>query len=104
MITCDDLLYAGWGKFKDTLSDADCFFQKQVYSADGVNTLYFINVHCYNYGKDNSFELNMSFDRDSKTFSYCWIKYAIDDDATVSDIENMARDIFVSNNGLAYEN
>ena len=104
MPTADDLLAAGFREFTDSFSRADRCFQKRVYGfTDEVEqTLYFINVYYYKFENHESWELDMSFDRDSYAFPYCWIKYRIEPFAFVESIEKMARDIFTFSNGEPY--
>jgi len=105
MLTAEELLAAGFKEFTDSFTRADRCFQKRVWtdSPDDNGTAYFINVYYYQFPNGSvSYELDMSFDRDSKSFSYCWIKYRIDDEATVKDVESMAEAIFITNGGVPY--
>lgn len=112
MLTAEDLLAAGFKEFTDSFTRADRCFQKRVWTDSMANlykepddnqTAYFINVYYYQFPNGSvSYELDMSFDRDSKSFSYCWIKYHIDDEATVKDVESMAEAIFIANGGVPY--
>ena len=104
MLTAEDLLAAGFKEFTDSFSRADRCFQKRVYGfTDEVeHTLYFINVYYYKFQEHESWELDMSFDRDSYAFPYCWIKYRIEPFASVHMIEEIAKGIFYNNNGEPY--
>lgn len=106
MLTAEDLLAAGFKEFTDSFSRADRCFQKRVYGVtdDEEKTLYFINLYYYKFQEHESWELDMSFDRSSHFFPYCWIKYRIDGSTNVDvgTIEYMAKDIFESNSGKPY--
>lgn len=104
MLTAEDLLAAGFKEFTDSFSWADRCFQKRVWtdSTDEDRTAYFINVYYYKFQEHESWELDMSFDRDSYAFPYCWIKYRIGPSASVEGIEMMAEAIFVANGGEPY--
>ena len=107
MLTAEDLLAAGFKECTDSFSRADRFFQKRVYGVvDGEqSTLYFINLYYYKFQEHESWELDMSFDRGSHFFPYCWIKYRVDNSTAVDveDIEYMAKDIFESDLGKPYD-
>ncbi len=103
MLTVKNFLDAGFKIHTDTMSSADVFLQKRIYSVDPHgDTLYFINVYHYCHAGRESWELDMAFDRDSTTIPYCWVKYMIGPTATVSDIERLAKDSFISNDGVPY--
>jgi hypothetical protein len=103
MLTTDMLLEAG---YKKHIEDPDkTLYQKLVWSSDGSSKTYFINVYQFEYRKHISWELHMSFDRGSKIAPYCWLTYQLDaNNTTVADIERLAKDIIISNDGLPYEN
>jgi hypothetical protein len=104
MLTTDMLLEAGYKKYIDIEDPNKTLYQKLVWSSDGSQKSYFINVYNYEYEKYTGWELDMAFDRDSKISSYCWVKYQLDaNNTTVTDIESLAKDIFISNDGLPYE-
>lgn len=104
MLTAEDLLAAGFKEFTDSFSRADRCFQKRVYTnrPDQYETAYFINVYYYKFQEHESWELDMSFDRDSYAFPYCWIKYRIRPSASVEGIEMVANNIFIANGGEPY--
>ena len=104
MLTANDLLAAGFKEFTDSFTRADRCFQKRVYgfTDEEEKTLYFINVYYYKFENHESWELDMSFDRDSYAFPYCWIKYRIEPFASVHMIEEIAKGIFYNNNGEPY--
>lgn len=105
MLTAEDLLAAGFKEFTDSFSKADRCFQKRVWTDSTYEdrTAYFINVYCYQFPNGSeTYELNMSFDRDSYAFPYCWIKYRIEPFATVEGIEMMAEAIYIANGGVPY--
>ena len=106
MLLANDLLAAGFKEFTDSFTRADRCFQKRVYGYNdeeaGKRTLYFINVYYYKFQEHESWELDMSFERDSFAFSYCWIKYRIEPFASVHMIEEIAKGIFYNNNGEPY--
>jgi len=97
------LIENGYREFKDNMSMADKCYQKRVYDRNGTTTLYFINLYQYVLADFTSWELNMSFDRDSKVCPYTWIKYRVSDVASVKDVEYVARKIFENNDGISYE-
>lgn len=101
MITADDLVAAG---FKTYGSDPT-LYQKRVYSDNGYDTLYFINViHYIHSAHPDLWEVSFAFDRACKSFGYCWLKYSVNPDSTtVDDIECLARDVFKGNLGIKYE-
>ena len=105
-MTDEDLLAAGFKEFTDSFSRADRCFQKRVWtdSPDDNQTAYFINLYYYKFQEHESWQLNMAFDRGDweGKFPYCWIKYRIDDEATVKDVESMAEAIFIANGGKPY--
>jgi hypothetical protein len=103
MLTTDMLLEAGYKKHIEEPNKT--LYQKLVWSSDGSSKTYFINVYNYEYEKFTGWELDMAFDRDSKTSPCCWVKYQLDaNNTTATDIERLAKDIFISNNGLPYGN
>ena len=104
MLTAKDLLAAGFKEFTDSFSRADRCFQKRVYGFTDEEevTLYFINVYYYKFQEHESWELDMSFDRDSYAFPYCWIKYRIEPSASVEGIKMMAESIYIANGGVPY--
>ena len=104
MLTAEDLLAAGFKEFTDSFSRADRCFQKRVYGFTDEEevTLYFINVYYYKFQEHESWELDMSFDRDSYAFPYCWIKYRIEPSASVEGIKMMAESIYIANGGVPY--
>ena len=102
MITVEELVAAGFQEFNDSLSRANRFFQKRIRSEFNEETRYFINVYHYIFSEQDTWELNMSFDRDDEKFPYCWWKMHIDETATVDDIMAVAADTFEKNRGVAY--
>ena len=104
MLTAEDLLAAGFKEFTDSFSRADRCFQKRVYGFTDEEevTLYFINVYYYKFQEHESWELDMSLDRDSYAFPYCWIKYRIEPSASVEGIKMMAESIYIANGGVPY--
>lgn len=102
MITVEELIAAEFREFRDSFSKADRFFQKRVWTENGEETRYFINLYQYQFGERESWELDLSFDRDDEKFPYCWIKLRVVDTATVDDIMAVAASTFEKNKGLNY--
>ena len=106
MLNEENLLAAGYKKFKDTWprsgTHAEAVYQKRVWSADRDATEYFINVYHYE-SWDESWELNMAFNRHSKLATYAWVKYSLEADTPVNMLELIAADLFVGNNGKSYD-
>jgi hypothetical protein len=111
MLNEENLLAAGYKKFKDTWprsgTHAEAVYQKRVWSADRDATEYFINVYHYKFDlpghSHESWELNMAFERHSKLAPYAWVKYSLEVDTPVSMLELIAADLFVGNNGKSYD-
>lgn len=99
MITEQTLLEAGFKLGKDHFRDT-MFYQKRVWRGD--QTLYFINLYMYKHNEHTHWELDMAFDRDSKSFPYTWIKVIVSSKADVEDVFSLAHDVFNSNNGVPY--
>lgn len=102
MITEEILLAAGYRRYKDSFSRADWLYQKRIWGGDG-NTSYFINLYYYEFEDHVSWELDMSFERNDPLFDYVHVKTRVKEDCNVEDVEAIAAKIFVSMDGLAYD-
>ena len=107
MITEEILLAAGYRRYEDSFSNADWFYQKRILDVNG-NTEYFINLYYYKFPSISwelrtSWELRMSFERDDPLFDYMHIKVHVREERMVADVEAIAAKIFVSMDGMAYD-
>jgi hypothetical protein len=107
MLNEENLLAAGYKKFRDPLKNAEAAYQKRVWSTDGNTTLYFINIYHYKLefpdGAHESWQLDMAFPRHSKFARYAWVQYLLDAYMPIDKLDLIAADLFVGNNGTPYD-
>lgn len=108
MINGEILEQNGYKTFTDSLSTATTCYQKRICDSNG-NTQYFINVYYYDMvipGNDRrfeSYELNMAFDVGSTAVEYAWVKYRINTNSNIYDLEDFAHSIWIGNMGKRYD-
>jgi hypothetical protein len=107
MINCEILESNGYREFKDSRSSAEKCYQKRIYN--NKDTAYFINVyyHCIknpiNEKFYESYELNLAFEIESTAVNYAWVKYQINVNSNIIDLEDFAHDIWIGNKGKKYD-
>jgi len=102
MITEEILLAAGYRRYEDSFSNADWLYRKRIWDENG-NTDYFINLYYYKFENQVVWELDMSFERNDPLFDYVYVKTRVKEDCNVEDVEASAAKIFVSMDGVAYD-
>lgn len=108
MINCEILESSGYKEFKDSFSTATKCYQKRVRDGNG-NTEYFIMVYYYHMnipGKEEiyeSYELNLGFEVKSTVVNYAWVKFQINTNTNIYDLEDFAHSIWIGNMGKKYD-
>jgi hypothetical protein len=108
MINCEILEQNGYKTFKDDYSSATKCYQRRIRNSNG-DTMYFINVYYYTLvipGKTEmyeSYELNLGFEVNSPVVNYAWVKFSINANSTITELEDVAHKIWIGNMGKNYD-
>jgi hypothetical protein len=108
MINCEILESSGYCEFKDSYSTATKCYQKRIRRSNG-DTAYFVNVYYHRMvipdreEVHESYELNLAFEVASTAVNYAWVKYQINVNSNIIDLEDFAHDVWVGNKGKNYD-